>query len=199
MKTNVLIAAGLLLSGVIFAQDVNTKNEATSKVQIKSGPADNQASASSSATSTVSASGATSAVNKAATKADRTKKEVREQVNAQKEAVAGEVKSDVQMAKQTVQDNSQVSAQAGATTSTSAAVNTNTVNTDGIVQVQAAVSPAATVITAKKVKKTGMNTAHKTATGILETGNAIKPVIKPVPVNTHLQSNLKTGARIGIQ
>ncbi len=198
MKTNVLIASALLLSGVTFAQDVNTKNEATSKVQIKSGPADNQASASNSVTSTVSASSATSAVNKAATKADRTKKEVREQVNAQKEAVAGEVKSDVQMAKQAVQDNSQVSAQAGATTSTSATVNNDKVSTDGTVQLQATVSPAAAT-TAKKVKKTGMNTAHKTATGILETGNAIKPVINPVPINTHLQSTLKTGARIGIQ
>ncbi len=74
MKTNVLIASALLLSGVTFAQDANTKNEATSKVQIKSGQADNQASASNSVTSTVSASAATSAVNKAATKADRTKR-----------------------------------------------------------------------------------------------------------------------------
>lgn len=196
MKTNVLITAGLLLSGATFAQDVNTKSEAISQVQVKTAVADNKASASNSATATVSAS---SAANKAAAKADRTKKEIKELVNTQKEAVAGEAKSGISTAKQVVQENSQVSAQAGATTSTSAAVNTSKINTDGTVQAQAAVSPDAAVTTAKKVKKTGMNTAHTTATGILETGNAIKPVIKPVPVNTHLQTTLKTGARIGIQ
>lgn len=155
MKTNFLFVSLVLLSGVALAQDVNVKNEAASKVQVKATPVEKPVAASSTVSSTTAASATTGGSN-----------------------IGGKL---------------------AAGTSTQVTANSHQATVSTPVQAQAAVSPEATVTTVQKVKKASTSTVHKASSTVLETGGAARSAIKPVQVQTSLQSTLRTGVKLGIQ
>lgn len=152
MKTKVLIAAALLVSGAAFSQEATGKQVSVS-------------------TST-------------------------------------QVATNVKATKPT-QSNDQASAQASVNSNAQASIDNNKVSNDAFVNTKAVASTETTQATIKKVKTASVNKAHQTAATIHETGSAVKTqakislqktgsMVKPVKVNTHMQTRISSVTKLGI-
>jgi hypothetical protein len=152
MKTTLLLAAVLFISGATIAQDANNKQTVTSSTQVN---------------------------------------------------------TNVQVTKP-AQPNGQASAQASASSSSQASINNNKVSNDAFVHTQAAASSETAVTAAQQVKSASVKKVHQTVATVQETGSAVKTrvktsvqkagnMVKPVQVNTHVQTRITSVARLGIQ
>ncbi|PZR03238.1 MAG: hypothetical protein DI539_26500 [Flavobacterium psychrophilum] len=105
--------------------------------------------------------------------------------------------------------NGQASAQANANASSQASVNNNKVSNDAFVHTQAVASSETAITAAQQVKSASVNKVHQTVATVHETGSAVKTkvktsvqkagsMVKPVQVNTHVQTRITSVARLGI-
>ncbi len=120
-----------------------------------------------------------------------------------------QVTTNVKVTKPT-QPNDQASAQASVNSNAQASINNNNkVSNDAFVNTQAVASTATTQAAIKKVKTASVNKVHQTAATIHESGNAVRTQtkntvhkvsgrVKPVKVNTQVQTRITSVTKLGI-